>query len=94
MLNIPGVRDGQLKLDADAVCKIYLGEINRGMMQRLLRLSRIEAAEKGYYGCFRSDGSGTTAIFTDYLNSACPAWKQKVGKHLGEVSGRYWRQGK
>ena len=42
----------------------------------------------------RSDGSGTTFIFTDYLSKVSPEWKDKVGqRHLGRVAGRAGRQG-
>ena len=43
---------------------------------------------------YRSDGSGTTAVFTDYLAAVSPAWKDKVGAgKSGEVPGRPRRQG-
>jgi len=80
VVNIPGVRDGQLKLDADAVCKIYLGEIKSWDDAAIAALNPgLKLPKKDITVVSRSDGSGTTAIFTDYLNSACPAWKQKVG---------------
>ena len=80
VINIPGIKAGELKLDADAVCRIYMGEIKnwndpklKGMNPKLsLPASEITVVH-------RSDGSGTTAIFTDYLSDVCPAWKEKVG---------------
>ncbi len=80
VINIPGIKAGELRLDADAVCKIYMGEIKnwsdpkiKGMNPKLnLPASEITVVH-------RSDGSGTTAIFTDYLSGVCPAWKEKVG---------------
>ncbi len=80
VINIPGIKAGELRLDADAVCKIYMGEIKnwndpkiKGMNPKLnLPASEITVVH-------RSDGSGTTAIFTDYLSDVCPAWKEKVG---------------
>lgn len=80
VVNIPGVRDGQLKLDVDAVCKIYLGQIKSWDDAAIMALNPgVKLPKKEITVVSRSDGSGTTAIFTDYLNSACPAWKQKVG---------------
>lgn len=80
VINIPGIKAGELRLDSDAVCKIYMGEIKnwsdpkiKGMNPKLnLPTSEITVVH-------RSDGSGTTAIFTDYLSAVCPAWKEKVG---------------
>jgi phosphate transport system substrate-binding protein len=80
VINIPGIKAGELRLDADAVCKIYMGEIKnwndpklKGMNPKLnLPTSEITVVH-------RSDGSGTTAIFSDYLSDVCPAWKEKVG---------------
>ena len=41
----------------------------------------------------RSDGSGTTYIWTDYLSKVSPEWKQKVGdEHIRELAGRAGRQ--
>ncbi len=80
VVNVPGVKAGQLKLDSDAVCKIYMGEIRKWSDPALKGLnpgSNLPDAEITVV--HRSDGSGTTAIFTDYLSGACPAWKEKVG---------------
>lgn len=80
VVNIPGIKEGQLKLDSDTLCKIFLGEIKkfndpkiRGMNQNL------NLPDKEITVIHRSDGSGTTAVFTHYLSDACPAWKNKVG---------------
>lgn len=78
--NLEGVNPGQLKLDSDMLCKIFLGEIkswNDGNIKKInpgLKLPQGEITV-----VYRSDGSGTTAIFTHYLAETCPAWKDKVG---------------
>jgi phosphate transport system substrate-binding protein len=80
VVNISGVKAGELKLDSEAVCKMYMGEIKnwndpkiKGMNPKLnLPASEITIVH-------RSDGSGTTAIFTGYLNDVCGDWKDKVG---------------
>ena len=42
----------------------------------------------------RSDGSGTSFVFTDYLSKVSPEWKSKVGaEHIRELAGRVGRQG-
>jgi phosphate transport system substrate-binding protein len=80
VVNIPGIKAGDLKLDSEAVCKIYMGEIRKWNDPKLAGLNsgrRLPDAEITVV--HRSDGSGTTAIFTDYLSGACPAWKEKAG---------------
>jgi len=80
VVHISGVRAGALKLDAGTLCKIYLGDITHWddkeikSLNPALRLSHDEITV-----VHRSDGSGTTAIFTTYLSEVCPAWKRKVG---------------
>ncbi len=81
VVNVPGIKAGQLKLDSETVCGIYMGEIRKWSDPRLTSLNpgtMLPDAEITVV--HRSDGSGTTAIFTDYLSGACPAWNEKVGK--------------
>jgi len=80
VVNLAGVKSGELKLDADAMCKIYLGEIKTWNDPKIKGMnSGLNLPNKEITVVHRSDGSGTTAIFTDYLSKACPAWKEKVG---------------
>ncbi len=80
VVNIPGVKAGQLKLDSEAVCKMYLGEITKWSDPKLKELNPgVTLPDSDITVVHRSDGSGTTAIFTGYLNDVCPAWKEKVG---------------
>jgi phosphate transport system substrate-binding protein len=80
VVNIAGVKSGGLKLDAEAVCKIYLGEIKNWNDNKIKALNpKITLPDSEITVVHRSDGSGTTAIFTDYLSDVCPAWKEKVG---------------
>jgi phosphate transport system substrate-binding protein len=80
VVNVPGIKEGQLKLDAEAVCKIYLGEIKAWDDAKIKSMNPgLKLPAKDITVVHRSDGSGTTHIFTDYLNGACPAWKEKVG---------------
>jgi len=80
VVNIPGIKAGELKLDSGAVCKIYLGEIkfwDDGMLKKMNQ--KVSLPHKEITVVHRSDGSGTTAIFTEYLSGVCPDWKSKVG---------------
>jgi phosphate transport system substrate-binding protein len=80
VVNIPGVRPGALKLDSEAVCKIYLGAIKNWSDPKIRSLNPgLSLPNHEITVVHRSDGSGTTAIFTNYLSGACPAWKKKVG---------------
>ncbi len=80
VVNIPGVRPGELKLDSDALCKVYLGEIKYWDDARIKSLNpKVNLAHAEITVVHRSDGSGTTAIFTNYLSDVCPQWKSKVG---------------
>ncbi len=78
--NLANVKPGELKIDSDTLCKIYLGEIktwNDAAIKKLNPGVNLPASEITVV--HRSDGSGTTAIFTTYMSEVCPAWKQKVG---------------
>ncbi len=80
VVNIHGVKEGQLKLDGDTVGKMFLGEIKFWDDAKIKAMNPgINLPHKEITVVHRSDGSGTTAIFTNYLNGACPSWKGKVG---------------
>jgi phosphate transport system substrate-binding protein len=78
--NLENVKPGQLKLDADTLCKIFLGDIKKWSDARVTKLNAgLKLPDSEITVVYRSDGSGTTAIFTNYLDETCPAWKEKVG---------------
>ena len=78
--NIENIKPGQLKLDSDTLCKIYLGDIKYWDDAQIMKMNKgLKLPHGEITVVYRSDGSGTTAIFTDYLNGICPAWKEKVG---------------
>jgi phosphate transport system substrate-binding protein len=80
VVHISGVKAGALKLDSDALCKIYLGDINHWDDKEIKSLNpALRLPHDEITVVHRSDGSGTTAIFTTYLSEVCPAWKSKVG---------------
>jgi phosphate transport system substrate-binding protein len=77
---VHGVKAGQLKLDSDALSKIYLGEITYWDDAKIKSLNpKIKLSHNKITVVHRSDGSGTTAIFTNYLSAVSPDWKNKVG---------------
>lgn len=80
VVNIDGVGAGAMKLDGDTACKIFLGDIKKWNDKQIVALNKdVKLPDANITVVHRSDGSGTTAIFTDYLNGVCPAWKEKVG---------------
>jgi len=80
VVNIPGIKAGQLKLDADTICRIFLGDIKTWNDPGIRKLNGdLRLPPAGVTVVHRSDGSGTTAVFTNYLSETCPAWKTRVG---------------
>jgi phosphate transport system substrate-binding protein len=80
VVNIGGVKPGELTLDSDTLCKIYLGEIKYWDDAKIKSLNpKLKLGHDEITVVHRSDGSGTTAIFTNYLSDGCAAWKNKVG---------------
>jgi phosphate transport system substrate-binding protein len=78
--NLGAVKPGELKLDPDTLCKMFLGDIKFWDDEKIKKINpglKLPHAEMTVV--YRSDGSGTTAIFTHYLSELCPAWKEKVG---------------
>ncbi len=81
VVNIPGLKPGQLKLTGDTLAKIFLGEIKKWNDPRLVAANPgISLPKADITVVHRSDGSGTTAIFTSYLSAVSNEWQGKVGK--------------
>jgi phosphate transport system substrate-binding protein len=69
-----------LKLDGETIADIFLGKIKRWNDPKLSALNAgVTLPDKEIVVVHRSDGSGTTYIFTDYLSKVSPDWKAKVG---------------
>jgi phosphate transport system substrate-binding protein len=78
--NIPGVNKN-LKLTPEVLAGIYLGEITMWNDAKITAInSGLSLPEKAIIVAHRSDGSGTTNIFTDYLTKVSKDWETKVGK--------------
>jgi len=76
--NLPGVSKA-LKLTPDVVADLFLGKITKWNDARIAKLNPGVKLEGDVLVVHRSDGSGTTNIFSDYLSKVSPAWKEKVG---------------
>jgi phosphate transport system substrate-binding protein len=70
-----------LKLTPEAIAGIFMGTIKKWNDSRITSLNPgVTLPGSDILVVHRSDGSGTTYIFTDYLSTAVPAWKTAIGK--------------
>jgi phosphate transport system substrate-binding protein len=76
--NLPG--DPALKFDSETIAGVFLGSIKKWNDPKLTALNPgVKLPDQEIVMVHRSDGSGTTYIWTDYLSKVSPEWKQKVG---------------
>jgi phosphate transport system substrate-binding protein len=82
VINVPGITAGQLKLDGKVLADIYLGKITKWNDPAIAALnSGLKLPDLAIAPVYRSDGSGTTFIFTHYLSEVSPEWNDKVGEN-------------
>jgi len=80
VVNVKGVGPGQLTLDGATLASIYLGEITMWNDPRIRKLNpRLTLPATAIAPIYRSDGSGTNFLFTDYLSKESPKFKETVG---------------
>jgi phosphate transport system substrate-binding protein len=78
--NLPSLGATKLKFDGPTIADIYLGKITKWNDPRLVALNRgVKLPSTDIIVVHRSDGSGTSYIWTDYLSKVSPEWKSKVG---------------
>jgi phosphate transport system substrate-binding protein len=89
VVNIEGVADGQLKLTADLLAKIYNGDITTWADPAIVAVnSGVQLPDTKINVVHRSDSSGTTWIFTHYLEAAAPGvWKAGADKEVPWPTG-------
>ena len=76
--NLDGVKE--LKLSGEIIADIFAGNIKMWNDERLAALNPgVTLPAEAIIPVFRSDGSGTTFVFTDYLTKVSPMWKEKIG---------------
>lgn len=72
--------DGELRLSPDLIADIFLGTVKRWDDARLKALNpQLTLPSSEIVVVHRSDGSGTTDVFTKYLSAVSEAWRQRVG---------------
>jgi phosphate transport system substrate-binding protein len=81
VINVEGIEAGKLKLDGMTLADIYLGKITKWNDPAIAALNQgMNLPDADINVVHRSDGSGTTFIFTNYLSKVSPEWKSAVGE--------------
>ena len=80
IVNLPGIQAGQLVMNGAVLSKIYLGQITKWNDPAIKALNpSVNLPSIAILTVHRSDGSGTTFNFTNYLGKVNPDWQSKVG---------------
>lgn len=88
IVNLPGVQNGALRLTPDIIAGIYQGRITRWNDPAIVAFNKgLPLRPMPITPVYRSDSSGTTAIFTNYLAKATKAWTLGAGKTLSWPAG-------
>lgn len=81
VVNIEGVRPGALRLTGPVLADIFLGKVNKWNAPEIQRLNpTLRLPDQRISVVHRSDGSGTTFNWANYLSKVSPMWKSKVGE--------------
>ncbi len=81
VINVPGVASGALKLDGELLADIFLGKVKQWDDPRIVALNGgVKLPSKKITVVHRSDGSGTTFNFVNYLSKVSGDWKARVGE--------------
>ena len=82
VVNLPGIRKSQLQLTGEVLADIFSRKIVKWNDQRLRALNpALPLPDLAITTITRSDGSGTTFNFTDYLSKSSPAWLNAYGRN-------------
>ena len=81
VVNVPGVKPGELVLDGPTVAQIYMGKIVKWNDPAIAKLNpNLKLPDLAIANIHRADGSGTTFNFTYYLSAVSPEWESSIGK--------------
>ncbi|WP_205972151.1 phosphate ABC transporter substrate-binding protein PstS [Paraburkholderia sp. Tr-20389] len=90
VINIPGIKPGELTLSGQVLSDIYLGKIVNWNDPAIAVLNpKLKLPDLAIAVIRRTDGSGTTLIWTHYLSQVSPEWKTRVG----EGTSVHWPRG-
>jgi len=82
VMNIEGIKPGGIRLTGAVIADIYLGKITKWNAPAIAALNKgVKLPDQDITVVARSDGSGTTFIFTNYLSKVSAEWKDKVGNN-------------
>ena len=82
VVNLDGIKPGDLVLDGPTIAKIYLGDIKTWDDPAIKKLNPdAKLPSDAIAVVFRSDGSGTTFVWTNYLSKVSPDFKSKIGSN-------------
>src|SRR3954454_7725006 len=82
VINLDGIKSGDVTLDGPTLGKIFLGEVKTWDDPAIAKLNpKAKLPKQAIAVVHRSDGSGTTFIFTNYLSKVSGDWKSKVGNN-------------
>jgi phosphate transport system substrate-binding protein len=80
IINVPGIRNDQLKMTGELLADIYLGKVTRWNDPRIVEMNRgVDLPSLAIAPVYRADGSGTTFVWVSYLSEVSPEFKQRVG---------------
>jgi phosphate transport system substrate-binding protein len=80
VVNIEGIKAGDLKLDANTLVGIFMGKITKWNDTKIRKLNpNLNLPAKAIAVVHRADGSGSTWLFTHYLSKVSKEWKEKIG---------------
>jgi phosphate transport system substrate-binding protein len=80
VINVKGIAAGQLQLDGATIAAIYLGDITKWNDPQIKKLNpKVSLPATDIAPVYRSDGSGTNFLFSDYLSKESPKFKSTIG---------------
>ncbi len=80
VINVPAIKNGDIKLSGEVLADIYLGNIKKWNDTKITALNAgVALPDTMITVVHRSDGSGTTFLFTNYLSKVSDTWKKQVG---------------
>ena len=88
IVNLPGVKNGQLRLTPELIAAIYEGKITKWNDPAIVAINKgLPLRPMPITPVYRSDSSGTTAIFTNYLSKTAKNWTLGAGKTISWPTG-------
>ncbi len=79
--NLPEIAPSRLKLTGPVIADIFSGKISKWNDEKIANLNpELKLPAKDILTIYRSDGSGTTFIFVDYLSKVSPDWEKEIGR--------------